>query len=561
MAAKTNESLPDVARNSFDARAVLQMVSKVAEHYDVPIAFMALEATDAVYLKACHGTALRRLALGGLACHHISRAVPIIIDDALAEEQYANDPFVTGARVRFCVGAPLMLKPETCVGVLWIMDPKLRPKFTVDDTAFLVQAAQDVMSTYRAAEAAANLWRFKIASLEALPDMLSCPMRAGFSLFRPRIAECAHGKLAMKTNESLPQMAFSSFDRQQVTKIVAQVAQHYDVPIAFMALEGPDAVHLRARHGTALQQLALGGLACHRISRAIPIIIDDALADEHHAEDPLVTGLRVRFCVGAPLMLKPQTCVGALWIMDPRLHPKFSVDDSAFLTQAALDIMSIYRSSAESPAEAWKLSMGSLDSLPESPSPMVPSPTSCGSRIKSFDFIGDSWDCERASAIIARVASHYSVPVCFVALKSGDALQVTARRGTAVRTVGLGSIANHSVSRALPTIIDDVQADGRYRDDPLCMRARFFVKVPLMLSSDQCVGTLCMADGRLRPGFSIDDCEVLGWAAQELVEIYRNTSRSHHLWNFTVDAFEAISTESTLCEMLPEVREESLELE
>lgn len=360
MGAKTNGSLPQAVLTGFDVEGVKQIVSKVVAHYRVPIGFMALESPEAVHLKACHGTAIKKLNLGGLACHHIDRAIPIIIDDAQAEQRYRSDPLVTGPRVRFCVGAPLMLKPQSCVGVLWIMDPELHPGFSIDDCALLVQATQEIMDIYRTAEAAADLWKFSIGTTEALPEVRCRANRA--ALARPLCPPVR--ELGTKSNGSLPEVALQSFDAGAVLQIVARAIAHYSVPMGFLALEGPDSVHLKARHGTSLRQVGLGGLACHHINRPIPIIIDDAQAARRYESDPLVTGAGVRFCVGAPLMLRPQTCVGVFWIMDPELHPGFSIDDCAFLVEATHEIMAIYRA-AEAAGDLWKLSIGTVDMLPE----------------------------------------------------------------------------------------------------------------------------------------------------------------------------------------------------
>lgn len=165
-----------------------------------------------------------------------------------------------------------------------------------------------------------------------------------------------------KTNESLPGGIIDCFDARQVQAIVKEVKEHYSVAVAFLALESPHGLKLRARHGIKTTDVAAGSIAQHTIFRDLPIIIEDLQAHDRFANDILVKGPpAMNFFAGAPLMLTANRCVGTLCIMDTDSR-RFSLRDAAKLAQSAKQVFEVYESGVR-PDEYWNLTVSTLDSF------------------------------------------------------------------------------------------------------------------------------------------------------------------------------------------------------
>mmetsp|Transcript_38498 Transcript_38498/g.83829 ORF Transcript_38498/g.83829 Transcript_38498/m.83829 type:complete len:205 (-) Transcript_38498:8-622(-) len=139
----------------------------------------------------------------------------------------------------------------------------------------------------------------------------------------------------------------------------------------------------------------------------------------------------------------------------------------------------------------------------------------------------------RIDSIVREVASHYSVPVCFVSLHGSKELHFKNSCGLQIKSVAstvqmkkapLFAIGQHGVQRSMPIIIADISNDERFISDPFVQGepyARFYVGAPLIYGVNYYMGALCIIDSEPRASVSIDDCDFLTQKAKEIVDIYR----------------------------------------
>jgi phosphoribosyl 1,2-cyclic phosphodiesterase len=100
----------------------------VAALFDVPIALIALMERDREWFKSCWGLEIRDVARDDSFCSHaIFEREPLVVSNALLDERFADNPYVTGyPGVRFYAGRPLILSNGCCVGTLCVLDTKPR---------------------------------------------------------------------------------------------------------------------------------------------------------------------------------------------------------------------------------------------------------------------------------------------------------------------------------------------------------------------------------------------------------------------------------------------------
>jgi GAF domain-containing protein len=106
-----------------------KIVAFAAEEFDVPIALISLLDTNRQWFKSAIG-------LGGTCetsrdisfCGHaIMRAEIMVVEDALLDPRFADNPLVTGPpHIRFYAGAPLILSNGYALGTLCIIDTRPR---------------------------------------------------------------------------------------------------------------------------------------------------------------------------------------------------------------------------------------------------------------------------------------------------------------------------------------------------------------------------------------------------------------------------------------------------
>jgi hypothetical protein len=104
-------------------------ISRVAAAlFDVPIALIALMERDREWFKSCRGLEFREVLRDDSFCSHaIFEREPLVVENALLDDRFADNPYVTGyPGVRFYAGYPLILGNGCCVGTLCILDTKPR---------------------------------------------------------------------------------------------------------------------------------------------------------------------------------------------------------------------------------------------------------------------------------------------------------------------------------------------------------------------------------------------------------------------------------------------------
>jgi phosphoribosyl 1,2-cyclic phosphodiesterase len=99
-----------------------------AAMFNAPIALIALMERDREWFKSCCGVEIREVARDDSFCSHaIFERKPLVVSNALMDERFADNPYVTGyPGVRFYAGHPLILSNGCCVGTLCILDTKPR---------------------------------------------------------------------------------------------------------------------------------------------------------------------------------------------------------------------------------------------------------------------------------------------------------------------------------------------------------------------------------------------------------------------------------------------------
>ncbi len=96
--------------------------------FNVPIALIALMERDREWFKSCCGLEISEVPRDDLFCSHaILKREPLIVSDALLDDRFADNPYVTGyPSIRFYAGHPLILSNGFCVGTLCILDTRPR---------------------------------------------------------------------------------------------------------------------------------------------------------------------------------------------------------------------------------------------------------------------------------------------------------------------------------------------------------------------------------------------------------------------------------------------------
>lgn len=189
----------------------------------------------------------------------------------------------------------------------------------------------------------------------------------------------------------------------------------------------------------------------------------------------------------------------------------------------------------------------------------------------------------RLKHLVGKVAEHYGVPMCVLALEHGEELAVPAHYGPSLQPEGRSAhgsrracskqfvsertgrrsverprqvergryathpqasarpqkcdfaLFRHRIARDLPIIINDAQEDKRLATEPLVTgtpHLRFYAAAPLLcgrwdgLSSRP--GTLSIADTKANAGFSLEDTLFLQEKAAEVVELFRIAGMCMH---------------------------------
>ena len=105
-----------------------RMVFFAREELEVPIALISLVDSDRQWFKAKAGLAACQTARDISFCGHaIHSAEPLLVEDALLDPRFADNPLVIGDPfVRFYAGAPLRMSSGLSVGTFCLIDTRPR---------------------------------------------------------------------------------------------------------------------------------------------------------------------------------------------------------------------------------------------------------------------------------------------------------------------------------------------------------------------------------------------------------------------------------------------------
>ncbi len=115
-------------------------------------------------------------------------------------------------------------------------------------------------------------------------------------------------------------------------RITRLASRYFAVPIALLTLVDRDRQWFKSCVGLHYSETPREQAFCaHTVMARQTIVVNDALADDRFAENPLVIGEpRIRFYAGSPLILSNGTCLGTLCLLDTR--PRwFAADDTKLL--------------------------------------------------------------------------------------------------------------------------------------------------------------------------------------------------------------------------------------
>jgi len=179
------------------------------------------------------------------------------------------------------------------------------------------------------------------------------------------------------------------------------------------------------------------------------------------------------------------------------------------------------------------------------------------------------FDSKAIAELVPRVARHYKMSTCFLALEAPEGLHLKACYGLDQRFLQSSpegpSICQHNIVRDLPVIIDDATADSRFENDELVQHPphiRFFAGAPLMFPGNKCVGALCLAHSqKLERRFTLRECEVLLQAAKEVVRIYQaNASEPDQVWVLSIDSLVSLADTHDSEQQIEETSKDEAEL-
>ncbi len=137
---KSAAILDTLAEERFDR--VTRMARRL---FDVPIALVSLVDENRQWFKSCDGLDVSETSRDISFCGHvILEKQTFVIEDALKDERFCDNPLVTGEpHIRFYAGQQLRPFSGQAIGTLCIID-RVPREFSADDRQMLVDLAQMV---------------------------------------------------------------------------------------------------------------------------------------------------------------------------------------------------------------------------------------------------------------------------------------------------------------------------------------------------------------------------------------------------------------------------------
>ena len=145
-------------------------LTQLAAHIcDAPIALITLIDRDRQFFKSHHGLDINQTERDlGFCPHAILEDDITIIEDAIKDERFFDNPFVTnGPCIRFYAGAQLKITNELCIGTICVVDSKPRT-LTAEQKTAMQALARQVVSLLKLRHAVKNLKISNIQRTEAL---------------------------------------------------------------------------------------------------------------------------------------------------------------------------------------------------------------------------------------------------------------------------------------------------------------------------------------------------------------------------------------------------------
>ncbi|MBU3077352.1 putative bifunctional diguanylate cyclase/phosphodiesterase [Sphingomonas quercus] len=154
------------------------IVEIAARLFDVPAAAVNMIGRDEVFFAASTGIGACDMRRDVSFCAHaITQDDVMVVEDALADPRFHDNPLVAGALIRFYAGIPLRAPSGHALGALCIVDSQPRSHFTAEDRTRLKELARmaaDKLELRRLEVAADALPSRLAASASNSPDAVFC---------------------------------------------------------------------------------------------------------------------------------------------------------------------------------------------------------------------------------------------------------------------------------------------------------------------------------------------------------------------------------------------------
>eukprot|EP00933_Yihiella_yeosuensis_P043137 TRINITY_DN3787_c3_g1_i1.p1 TRINITY_DN3787_c3_g1~~TRINITY_DN3787_c3_g1_i1.p1 ORF type:complete len:190 (+),score=17.64 TRINITY_DN3787_c3_g1_i1:120-689(+) len=137
--------LPERFRRGLQSSKIQEVVRTTADHYEVPVCFIALHSESDMAIEVCVGIHLDAVPYG-MCFHNTSRDLPIIIEDVSNTSRVQDDILVTGPPYCKFFASNRLAINSACIGSICILDTKPR-SLSLDGCSSLHAAAAEIISS------------------------------------------------------------------------------------------------------------------------------------------------------------------------------------------------------------------------------------------------------------------------------------------------------------------------------------------------------------------------------------------------------------------------------